>query len=306
VLAKKTESAAKQAVQSAQPAQMVFAQTNHVLALHRRGPASNHVDSTVSAIGFQQANGNFSAVILNYPMHPVALGHVNREISTDWCGGAARQLTESLPGKPIALLTNGAAGNLNPPGQPMPAETVFGYGKQIADAIVPSLIAAKPSESRIRIAVDHVELPLETMTPEELDRHAAQRIDQFRGTPWENKFPPAIATWRDTQKKLLAAGKGKSVSIELFAIDLGAAIVVACSGELFSRFTAILREKLAKPLVVIGYANASFGYIPSKEAYTEPGYEVDDAHIFYNSFRAKAGGLELLADRAVEMVKRVQ
>ena len=298
-----TMSAARHAVQNAQTAQLVFTQTNHLLALHRRGPASAHVDSTVSAIGFRHANGDFSAVIVNYPMHPVALGHVNRKISTDWCGTAATQLTESLPGKPIALITNGAAGNLNPPGQPMPAETVFGYGKQIADAIAPSLLAAKPSESNLRIAVDHVELHLETMTVDEIDRHVVQRKDQFNQTPWADRFPAVISAWRDTQKKLLASGKGKSVSIELFTIDLGPTIVIACSGELFSRFTAILRERIAKPLYVIGYANTAFGYIASKEAYTEPGYEVDDAHIFYNSFRAKAGGLELLADRATVLVK---
>jgi hypothetical protein len=78
-------------------------------------------------------------------------------------------------------------------------------------------------------------------------------------------------------------------------------MLLAISGELFSRFTATLRDRIAKPLFVVGYANAAFGYIATREAYEEGGYEVDQAHFFYNSFRAKPGGLEMLADRATSL-----
>ena len=55
-------------------------------------------------------------------------------------------------------------------------------------------------------------------------------------------------------------------------------------------------------LFVAGYANAAFGYIPTREAYAEGGYEVDAAHFFYNSFRPLPGGLEMIAQRAAELV----
>ena len=43
-------------------------------------------------LDIEVANGEFIAVVVNYPMHPVSLGHVNRQISADWCGGADRDL----------------------------------------------------------------------------------------------------------------------------------------------------------------------------------------------------------------------
>ena len=120
-----------------------------------------------------------------------------------------------------------------------------------------------------------------------------------------NTFRQAVLKWRDTQKALVEKGEGKSIDIELFAIDLGPVVILAINGEMFSRFTAMLREKIAKPLFVVGYANAAFGYIPTREAYDEGGYEVDHAHFFYNSFRPRAGSLEMLADRAVQLIQKL-
>jgi hypothetical protein len=83
-------------------------------------------------------------------------------------------------------------------------------------------------------------------------------------------------------------------------------VILAISGELFSRFAAMLRQRVSKPLFVVGYANAVFGYIPTREAYEEGGYEVDQAHFFYNSFRPKAGSLEMLVDRAADLINGMQ
>ena len=134
----------------------------------------------------------------------------------------------------------------------------------------------------------------------------AGRIDAFANTAWAKPFRDAIEKWRETQIALVKSGRGKSVEIELFAIDLGPVIVLAVNGELFSRFTAAVRQRSHKPIFVVGYANAAFGYIPTRQAYEEGGYEVEDAHLFYNSFRPKPGSLEMLADRAVELIRGFQ
>ena len=61
-------------------------------------------------------------------------------------------------------------------------------------------------------------------------------------------------------------------------------------------------DRADAPVFVVGYANAVFGYIPTRQAYAEGGYEVDTAHFFYNGFRPKIGSLEMLAERAAELV----
>lgn len=294
--------AAKNAIARDEPAHMVFAQTELKLAIDRRGKPSAHVDSTLSAIGWKRANGEFIATLVNYPMHPVTLGSPNRLVSADWCGTTAHELQQSLPGNPITLVTNGACGNLNPPVRPVPPDQMRDLGKRVACAMAAPLASARESPESFRIAIDHVELPLDWVEPDEIDRIAIARIGEFENTEWAKPFCDAITAWRDRQKSLVTSGRGKSIDIELFAVDLGPVLMLAISGELFSRFTATLRQRIAKPLFVVGYANAAFGYIATREAYEEGGYEVDQAHFFYNSFRAKPGGLEMLADRATTLL----
>jgi neutral ceramidase len=77
---------------------------------------------------------------------------------------------------------------------------------------------------------------------------------------------------------------------------------VAVPAEIFSRFTDCLRQRTGRRVFTIGYANGCIGYIPHAAAYEEGGYEVETAHFFYNRFRVKAGGLELLCDRAAGMI----
>ena len=74
-----------------------------------------------------------------------------------------------LPGAPIALITNGACGNLNPPARPVSPEECEAYGRRIADAIADKLAMAHPSEASLRIATDHIALPLESLSPDQID-----------------------------------------------------------------------------------------------------------------------------------------
>ncbi len=56
----------------------------------------------------------------------------------------------------------------------------------------------------------------------------------------------------------------------------------------------------------VAHLNTQYvGYIPTRAAYEEGGYEVELAHLFYLNFRPKAGGLELLVERAVDRVRDV-
>jgi hypothetical protein len=75
---------------------------------------------------------------------------------------------------------------------------------------------------------------------------------------------------------------------------------------MFAHFAARLRCELGPHVYVVGYSNGGFGYVAHSAAYEEGGYEVESAHLFYNTFRPRRGALEMLAGRAVELAKRVQ
>lgn len=89
---------------------------------------------------------------------------------------------------------------------------------------------------------------------------------------------------------------------ELFGVAIGDVILVGANAEVFSEFVDWLRAGSQKRVYFIGYANGDMGYLPTRAAYIEGGYEVEAAHFFYGGFRLKAGGLELLASEAIQLL----
>src|SRR5688500_16173449 len=311
LLRERIERIAREAVGSARPCDVVSASGRLDLAIDRRNQPSRHVDPTVWSVAFREPNrGPFIAAVLNYAMHPVALGHQERRISPDWCGGAGASLARSLSTQdakpPVVLVTNGACGNLNPPFHGASRDLVFSWGKSVADAIAESLLAASPaSEPKLRVNASRIPIAMDWHDADGVDRIAEHMIHVLAPqTTWPAQFVQAAQTWRDTLMPLVATGGGKSHDIEIQLVRIGDLTVVAVNGEMFSRFTDDLRRAVGDDrLFVVGYANAAFGYIPTREAYAEGGYEVDTAHFFYNSFRPQAGALEMLCERAAELVR---
>jgi hypothetical protein len=294
---------AREAMKGQTPCDVVSASAPLNLAVDRRKKPSSHVDPVVSALGFRRDDGTFAAAVVNYAMHPVSYGHGERRISPDWCGTVASAVSEALRGAPITLVTNGAAGNINPPATDQPPEVVIGYGRQIAETAVGALRSAKPQAARLLLRSLTVPVPLEWHDADDIDRIADDHIARMNNFVWGEQFRIALNCWRESMKRTVAAGGGREVPIEIQAIRIGGVTIVAVNGEMFTRFTELLRRRTTQNLFVIAYANSAFGYIAPRDAYLEGGYEVETAHFFYNSFRPQIGGLELFADRAVALIQ---
>ena len=293
---------ARDAMARTEPCRVKFAQSELHLAIDRRGMPAAHVDPIVTAVGFVHDDGSFIAACLNYAMHPVTLSHENRHISADWPGYASAALSAALPGKPMVLVSNGACGNINPPLQTTRGEEVRALGEQVAGAVMRALADAKAaSDADLRVAYRSVPMELEQLSPSEIDATAdtARRTGNLDPT-WQHALDAAIDTWRHSVRTAPTA-----IEIDLLAARIGDVTMLAVNGEIFSRFTDIVRRQVNQPLFVVAYANAAFGYIPTREAYAEGGYEVDRAHFFYNSLRPRIGGLEMLADHAAALISQL-
>ncbi|MGB7160807.1 MAG: neutral/alkaline non-lysosomal ceramidase N-terminal domain-containing protein [Tepidisphaeraceae bacterium] len=320
LLRERMEQIAREAVRNARPCDVVTAAGRIDLAIDRRNKPTKHVDPTVWSIAFRErgggpstphGTGRFVAAILNYAMHPVALGYEERRISPDWCGGASASLAQALTTNdatttPVVLTTNGAAGNVNPPFHGASRDQVFGWGKSVAHVVAETLREATPRQDvTLAVRSTTVAMPLESHDARGIDRIADHMIrDVAPTTTWPDQFTRAVTAWRDALTSQVASGGGREHDIELQAARIGDVTVVAVNGEMFARFTDDLRRATGDDrLFVVGYANAAFGYIPTREAYAEGGYETDTAHFFYNSFRPLPGSLEMLCDRAAELVR---
>jgi neutral ceramidase len=274
----------------------------------RRKKATPHTDPRVGAIGFRRRNGEFAAVIANYAMHAVALGPTNRMISADVPGRAAARLSQQLPGSPIALITNGACGNLNPPFENVTVSQLDEWGGRIADAVASLFGSATVLRDPVFKTLSRVvRLPLDALSVEEIEAYAAHIVkDPASLADWGDRFRRAVDNWRRTMIEAVQTGKaGSTRDAELFGVCIGDLTLLGMNAEVFSRFTDDVRQSTGRRLYVVGYANGDMGYIPTQAAYAEGGYEVEIAHLFYCNFRPKAGGLELLTERASSLVREL-
>ncbi len=274
------------------------------LAVDRRKTATPHTDPRVAAIGFCRDDGRFSAILVNYAVHPVALGSKNRCISADIFGGAATHLSQALPGSPVVLVTNGACGNLNPPAENVSFEQVKSWGRQIADAVQPLLQAGAVNfQATLQVLTRTMELPLDQLDAEGINQFAenAQR-NPAALAEWGDKYRRVVGHWRATLLERAGKNDDSHHEVELFGILLGDMFFIGANAEVFAEFTDLLRKGAKRQIYLVGYANGDVGYLPTRAAYAEGGYEVEVAHLFYGGFRPRAGVLELLACAAQKLV----
>jgi hypothetical protein len=305
-LFKAMTTAASEAKRFLRPATLVTATAELNVAIDRRKKPTAHVDPRVAAVGWKDERGQFIAVILNYTMHPVALGSKNRAISSDWCGYAAARASRELSGAPIVLMTNGAAGNINPPWENVEAEQLRSWGEMIPASIDAKLSSARAGDQTLKVVSTISQMPRDVLSVEQIDAVVAQHVNPANIPPaWANRYADAIRTWERNRKAQVARGINDSAKMETMAIRLGDLLFVTAGGEFFSRYADLVRDASGKDVHIIGYANGNFGYVAPSAAYDEGGYEVDSAHFFYDTFRAKRGAFEQLARDAGQLVRQL-
>lgn len=293
------------ALEQTEMCEMVAVEGTCDLAVDRRKKASAHTDPRVAACGWWREDGTFAAVLVNYAMHAVALGPMNRQISADWPGRCAAVLSNGMPGNPVVLVTNGACGNLNPPFENVTEEQLNAWGGQVAASVKDLLLEASAAgEYGLAAVSTMVSVPFDVLSIEQINAYAEESLRNVAGLKeWGDKFRRAIDQWRRHMVEAMESGTAAvSADMELHAIRLGGLILLGVNAEVFSVFTDEARAGVGLPVYTVGYANGLTGYLPSAAAYDEGGYEVEMAHLFYDSFRMQRGNLEHLAHAARQLL----
>lgn len=296
---------AQAAMQNAEQCELVAVEGRCALAIDRRKRASAHTDPRVLALGWRRADGGFAAILINYAIHPVALGASNRQISADMPGQVVAALRRQLPGEPTVLFVNGACGNLNPPIKHVSATQLAAFGEEIAASVVEALRTAPPvSAPVLRVGSRAIDIPLDVLTSEQIEARAATALaDPAPHAEWGEKYPRAVHAWREELlRQVNANAVVRHHPAELFAIRIADHALLGVNAEVFSDFTDWVRKATHRSVYTAGYANGDIGYLPTQAAYVEGGYEVDLACFFYGGFRVQAGALEHLAAQGADLV----
>lgn len=220
---------------------------NISLGLNPDGPT----DRQIGLIRLDHPDGTPIVLIANYSMHGTALGQENTLISGDAPGIVAAYVEDRL-GAPM-LFINGAAGNMAPIYTVQPSFKAFHiteFNVLLGDKILAAnrSLASATSQVHFRLGEKAVETP----------RRAGFGWDQSLG----DYLLPA------------AAGPGTiRLPVRFLIINEDLAIWSA-PVELFCEISMNIRDRSPYPhTFYFGYANGWLGYLATRKAFGEGGYE---------------------------------
>ncbi len=230
------------------------------------------VDQEVLVASFTHPDATPLAILFNYACHPVVMGPQHPLLTADYPGAARKWVEQYLGGKPIALMTLGACGDLNPyvcaKGDFSEMETM---GKSLGAEV--SNVARRTESTKdvfIRTAATTVTLP----------------------------------TRSDTKLTTPTSPSPFRVPIQVIAInDLA---LVGIPGELFVELgQEIKRASPFQSTWIVTLANDVVGYIPPRAAFAEGGYEVESSFKYYGLPALAPGSGETIRDAAITLLTQV-
>lgn len=268
------------------------------------------VDPELRVIRFDDLRGRPVAAIVNYATHPTTLGVHIAEVSADYPGRMRRVVEGAYGGELSVHFIQGACGDvkaaaIGEDGNFKEGEEpdIDRLGRILAGAVIQTLECCLPVRSlQLRAALHRVpfryrQLPgarelerLVELHRAELARWSNPDPETSRGADWEDRHINRVAMHQDmvqwAQRWLERARAGALADQavgDLQAVRLGDELaLLGVPGELFSEIGVQLKAASPAALTcVCAYTNATLGYLPSRRAIDEGGYEVADAYKLY-------------------------
>ena len=293
------------------------------------------VDPTVRVIRFDDLSENPVATIVHYACHGTTMAWQTQMFTPDFPGPVRRTVEEQLGG--VCLFLQGAAANLGPRrGFTGDCRVYRKLGKILgleASRIAEEIETLPRHERYVGIMQSGAPIALyeeEAVEPATPVLHAIRRVIQLPakkysgvaelqaeadallaevsrlrrdGTLDEMRLANAKATqagWRASNARLYH--DKDFIDWELHCIRIGPIALLSVAGEPFMEIAQrIVAESPFEHTLVCGYTNGGLGYIPTREAYSEGGYEIE-ATFFSPDAADKlvSEGLRLLRDAVAD------
>ncbi|MDD2485018.1 MAG: neutral/alkaline non-lysosomal ceramidase N-terminal domain-containing protein [bacterium] len=262
-------------------------------------------DSEIIVLNFDSPEGERIATLVNYANHPAILAGDNFLYSRDWPGVLIDGLEKHFGG--VAIFFNGATGNINHidiynPEQGRGFSEVNRLGHMLLQAVIPAAESASPiSDGEVRAAASKIEIPHRRISTEALE-HAREVVVRNKGKKEALVDGLSESVYASELLKLAEMQDSPAV-LPLQVIAVGDVAVAAIPGEPFAELALDIKSGSPFPKTLItSYANGYQGYIPTRKAFAEGGYEVMPTSL---SSCLDEGAAETVVSALLEMLQQL-
>ena len=305
------------------------------------------IDPEVQVLRFDRLDGTPFAFLVNFATHPTTLGVHVYQVSADYPGRMQRIVEQVYGGETPVYFTQGACGDVKAAAigedgnfKEGEEEDIDRLGRILAGEVIKTLEDCRRLvDAQVRAALRTVRFPYVEMPAEEelarlieFHRREVQRWqnpdeETLGGIDWEDKHINRVSMHEDmvgwATRMLDATRRGTMKDHALGDVQVlrfgEEAALVGVPGELFSEIGLELKRRSPLPNTMIcGYTNGTLGYIPSRKAVQEGGYEVADAYKLYGFpacfhgdteellYRETTSLIEETESRDGEMMRRIE
>jgi len=226
------------------------------------------VDRSVPVLRVDGPDGQLRALVFGCACHNVTLDGSNRKISGDYASFAQQYIQQQHPGvQAMFMIGCGGDANSHPRGGPQQELLVRQHGESLGREVC--RVAAgqlQPVGGPLKVDLHWTDLPLEHT----LSREQLQEIIRKRPSSWHVRNAQGMLDMLDRNQPLPEYYRS-SIALWQFGDSL---TLVGLPGEAVCQYAIRLREILGpERLWIAGYANESFGYLPTAKMLTEGGHE---------------------------------
>ncbi len=249
---------------------------------------NGYVDKQVLVIAFYQpGNDEPFSILFNFGCHPVVLSPKNNLVSADYPGVACSFIEKSFNNNLTAIFTNGGAGNINPKLRGS-LNSLKENGEKLGKAVLET-IKTKGKKLNPSLSSNFIEVVLpysNAKLKEELLTTLAEYNELLKKTEpgsVEEKLCSANINWANKYFKETTDGKVPDyLQINLHCLRIGDICLIGIPAEVFAETSAWIKEHSTCDVMVLGYTDGNIGYLPTREEILKGGYEVLEAHKYYD------------------------
>ena len=286
--------AAKEALENTFPAKIGYGTISVPEIARNRRVGHTITDPTLSVLRADDLDGNTRWILVSYACHCTVLDGNSFLVSSDYPGYLYQYVQHVYPNS-ICAFANGCCGDINigysadasALGEAMDIRT-FENAERIGNLLGARAVAcANELQMQENVLVDlrehRISLPLRKNRPSEAAiREEIHCLDEQIKTCSDPDTQKERMLSKIYQQCILEGLHGiapsqTEIQIQVDFVRFGKRLYVMTPGELFTEPGLAIKELLSETNdpIVLGYSNGHVGYIPSKSAMLEGGYECE-------------------------------